>query len=555
MAVTDVRATIRKIVSYISVEPFTLCWFLPSCLLIVAMENLNLEKACRVNLGQSDEICRNMIDKSINGIDCAEIDLAAEIDANLINDTIYNLTRDVCIAETESQKLLSVVFGLRAPISAIFPLIIVLFAGGWSDKKGIRKPLVLLPILGELIGSIVLLLSSIFMYEIPMEVPAFAERVIPSIFGGQTLMLMGVYSYLSQMTTEENRTFRFGCFTVFLTLVPLLSIPPSGVLFNVLGYTKIFTICAIIYIIGILYIIFILEEVKAIAPNTINNEQQVNGHENPTFVNDNNNVDAPVDTIKTKADAEDTTTAELTKKGFLREFFDPTLALALIDVIFKRRDGNLRNLIWLVIICNIAFLASLGESDLTYLYTRLKINWDGIKFTLHLTYGTLMALLGTMLMVGVFSKFIGISDAMIGIISTICTLIAKPIYAFATSTEMFYAATTIDLFVSTKAIVIKSIISKVIGTDELGRMFSILGVIEASVAFVFPTLYSFVYLNTVDTFIGAIYFLSEFFFTLTLIMFITIYLMMRKIPSTTEGDAEVAETFKSNPDLCETTKL
>jgi len=184
----------------------------------------------------------------------------------------------------------------------------------------------------------------------------------------------------------------------------------------------------IIYIIGILYIIFILQEVKVAAPNN-NNEQQLNGQENPTFVNDNNNTDTPVDSTKTKSDAEeDTTMVELTKKGFLLEFFDPTLALALIDVIVKRRDGNLRNLVWFIIICNIAFLASLGENDLTYFYTRLKINWDGIKFTLHLTYSTLMALLGTLLMVGVFSKFVGISDAMIGIISTICTLIAKPIY-------------------------------------------------------------------------------------------------------------------------------
>ena len=154
----------------------------------------------------------------------------------------------------------------------------------------------------------------------------------------------------------------------------------------------------------------------------------MNGQENPTFVNDNNNADAPVDSTKTKSDVEDTTTAELMKKGFLREFFDPTLVLALIDVIFKRRDGNLRNLVWLVIICNIAFLASLGENDFTYLYTRLKINWEGGNFSLHLGYSTLMALIGFLLMVGVFSKFVGISDAMIGIISTICTLIAKPIY-------------------------------------------------------------------------------------------------------------------------------
>lgn len=153
---------------------------LPSCILIVAMENLNLEKSCRVNLGLSHEICENMINKTIHDIDCANVDLSVNVTSTNYTEI---LAWDVCSAETESQKLLSVVFGLRAPISAIFPLIIVLFAGGWSDKKGIRKPLVLFPILGELIGAIILLLSAIFMDEIPMEVPAFAERVVPSIFG------------------------------------------------------------------------------------------------------------------------------------------------------------------------------------------------------------------------------------------------------------------------------------------------------------------------------------------------------------------------------------
>lgn len=184
-----------KLSNYITVEPFVLCWVLPSCILIVAMENLNLEKACRVNLALSEEICENMIDKTIHAIDCSGVDLTVENATS--TDPIKELAIDVCKAETESQKLLSVVFGLRAPISAIFPLIIVLFAGGWSDKKGIRKPLVLFPILGELFGAIILLISSIFMNEIPMEVPAFSERVVPSIFGGQTLMLMGIYSYLT----------------------------------------------------------------------------------------------------------------------------------------------------------------------------------------------------------------------------------------------------------------------------------------------------------------------------------------------------------------------
>lgn len=97
-----------------------------------------------------------------------------------------------------------------------------------------------MPIVGELIGCLILLMSSIFMDEIPMQVPAYSERIAPSVFGGQTLMLMGIYSYLTEITSEENRTFRFGCFTVFFTLIPISSIPWSGVLFNYLGYTSTF---------------------------------------------------------------------------------------------------------------------------------------------------------------------------------------------------------------------------------------------------------------------------------------------------------------------------
>lgn len=192
--------------------------------------------------------------------------------------------------------------------------------------------------------------------------------------------------------------------------------------------TDLFALCVLIYTLGILYIIFVLQEVK-VAPATLDenrNSQKasMDGVENPAFVNDTNQSKVvPLGVSKV-----DEATSEVVKKGFFREFFDPTLAMELVEVVFKKREGNLRKLVFLTILCNFVFLASLGESDLTYLFTRLKINWSGVEFVLHLTYGTVVALVGTLLMVGVFSKVFGISDPMIGIISTVCTLISKPIY-------------------------------------------------------------------------------------------------------------------------------
>lgn len=37
---------------------------------------------------------------------------------------------------------------------SVFGILMILFAGGWSDRKGRRKPCMLLPLLGELAALI-----------------------------------------------------------------------------------------------------------------------------------------------------------------------------------------------------------------------------------------------------------------------------------------------------------------------------------------------------------------------------------------------------------------
>lgn len=49
-------------------------------------------------------------------------------------------------------------------------------------------------------------------------------------------MLMGVYSYLSETTAEADRTMRFGIFAQIVPLIPIASIPWSGVLFQHFRY-------------------------------------------------------------------------------------------------------------------------------------------------------------------------------------------------------------------------------------------------------------------------------------------------------------------------------
>ena len=176
---------------------------------------------------------------------------------------------------------------------------------------------------------------------------------------------MGIYSYLTGVTTEENRTFRFGCFTIFFTLIPITFLPWSGTLYNILGYQNLFGISIVIYLLGIFYILFILKEVKVNKEEAITNGHNTNGKDNPAFTSDgdtNVNSSRPTNGMQV---AESTP-----KKNICAEFFDLTLAIDLFKVFLKKRENNKRMVLYLLVACYFTFYASLGENDFVYLFTR-----------------------------------------------------------------------------------------------------------------------------------------------------------------------------------------
>lgn len=80
------------------------------------------------------------------------------------------------------------------------------------------------------------MIAAVFFKQLPLEFSAILGKLLPAITGGVNLMLMGVYSYLSETTAEENRTLRFGIFAQIVPLIPIASVPWSGILFKKLGY-------------------------------------------------------------------------------------------------------------------------------------------------------------------------------------------------------------------------------------------------------------------------------------------------------------------------------
>lgn len=96
----------------ITVEPVLAGHIIASVLGALATQNLNLEKACRVNLNYEAHICNALTQRQTS-----------------------NYTEE----EKAVQTLVAGMQGWRSVLQSLMPCLLILFWGSWSDRHGRRK--------------------------------------------------------------------------------------------------------------------------------------------------------------------------------------------------------------------------------------------------------------------------------------------------------------------------------------------------------------------------------------------------------------------------------
>lgn len=224
---------LKHIRSNITVEPVIMFFVTPSILAMLATQNLNLDKACRVNLEFGDAVCTDL---SLRKRD--------------------NHTYE----EDEVQNLVASVYAWRSVILTVVPTILMLFIGAWSDKTGRRKICMAMPILGEFLTCILNMINTYFFYEVAVEWTVLMEVLSPAFTGGWNTLMLGIFSYLSDITTKETRTYRLGILSLCMTVSYPIGMGLSGVLLKYIGYYGVFSVSATMFVMNLIYVIFALED-------------------------------------------------------------------------------------------------------------------------------------------------------------------------------------------------------------------------------------------------------------------------------------------------------
>lgn len=221
--------------SNITVEPMLACFIMPSVLASLATQNLNLEKACRVNLKYNSTVCDSLS------------------------------ARDTSVFSAQEMEVQQLVAGMaiwKTIVQSALPSFLILFVGSWSDRWGCRKPCMLLPIIGEFMTGVGLIVLTYYFYELPMEVAGVVESLFPAITGGWFTMFMAVFSYMGDTTSLETRTLRIGVVNVFVSLGVPVGMALSGILYVKIGFYGVFSISAALYVVSFFYGLFYITEPK-----------------------------------------------------------------------------------------------------------------------------------------------------------------------------------------------------------------------------------------------------------------------------------------------------
>ncbi|XP_059048337.1 proton-coupled folate transporter-like [Achroia grisella] len=438
---------IRYVKSNITVEPVLALFVMPSVLAMLATQNLNLDKACRVNLGFSDGVCEHLrLRKRANH----------------------------SFEEDEVQKLIASVQAWKGAIQTIIPTILMLFIGAWSDKTGKRKICMLMPIFGEFMTCLLNMVNTYFFYQIPVELTVVMEVIFPALTGGWYTMILGAFSYLADVTSRETRTFRIGILNLCMTVGFPVGMGLSGVLLKRFGFYGVFTISATLQFLNFCYVMFAIKD-----HTWLENKEKV----------------------KRKGCT-----------GFLLDFFDVNSLKETLEIAFKKDTNNRRTRICLIltVVC-LTFGPMWGELGVTYIFSRYRFNWDEVKYSIFSTYSLITHAIGTLFAISVFSKKLKADDAVLGMISSTSKICGASVMAFARNDYEAYLSPLVEILNGTSTIALRSIASKLVSYQELGKVFSLFGVAETMMPLVFSPLYSRVYIATLHIMPGAIFLLSVLF--------------------------------------------
>nr|CAH7748096.1 unnamed protein product [Callosobruchus chinensis] len=434
----SVRQKLFKYLSYITVEPTMVLYMMAFMTTSVVEQSFYVYKSCSVNHGYNDTICHNMNDKRYE-----------------------NITKEV-------QKTASVFHLWNNIASHGVPVILALFMGSWSDRRGRKLPL-LIGLIGKLYFSAMIVVNTL-QRDWPVEYIIYTASAPSAMTGADVAIFAAAYAYLCDVSSAKQRTMR-----VTILEVCYLATMPTGValgsfLFNKVfdkSYTIMFIINTVLLAISVLYTLVRLD-------------WQSNEHQRPLSEASNKFLD----------------------------FFDYNHVVATVATITKKRRNNRRVYLYCLIVMMAIYVFQRDEKEVIFMYCQLVFNWTLGQYSNFRTFQSALQDAVLLIAMPLMSGLLGWRDTVIVMIGATAHTVARIFFSAANVPWVFYVGGVFAAWGPIVAPVIRSFVSKIVTNSEKGKAFSVLSVADNAIPLVSGVCYSTLYKSTISLYPSAIFYLT-----------------------------------------------
>ncbi|CAL8124073.1 unnamed protein product [Orchesella dallaii] len=427
--------------SILSLEPASVAHMCSASIVSMSVQDLVLEKACRVNLGFSDQVCDALQARNTSGFEEEE-------------QTVQSFSAQVLV--------------WRTILDNVFPILLVFLIGAWSDKYGRKYPM-LFVVLAFILQDILLIFSVFAGNLTGAWSVAFISSIIVSLSGNQACFISSAFSYISDHTDVEKRTLRTGITHSMIFLGMSIGMGIGGLLSRSgIGFIKIFAIAIIIESFAFVYLIIYIK-----------------------------NTPLP-----------GATDGKSAFKIFM-ELFNFKYIHEAAHCVMKKREGNTRLKLGLLLLSHACvFIPMSGEMGVLYLFCRYQFNWDGGMFGTFSSYKIIMEFIGNLVSIGFLAGKLKLTDPQNGIVGCASSLVAAIMFSVTTSGLFMFIGPVISLLAGAAFVVPRSMLSKMIPPDELGKINSCIGSMESIIPLIASSLYTSVYTGFLNVFPGSFFIIS-----------------------------------------------
>ncbi|KOX73402.1 Proton-coupled folate transporter, partial [Melipona quadrifasciata] len=382
-----------KWIEHISVEPTMWLYMMAYMITSVVEQAFFVYKACRVDHGYSEEICSNLTD----------------------NETI----------KTEVQVTVSSFHQWNNIAGHVVPIILALFFGNWSDRRGRKLPLII-GLLGKFIYSFMVVINSLI-DTWNLNTIVYSASLPMGMLGGDVAIFGSCFAYISDISSVKQRTIRITILdVVYLSTMPTGVALGSYLFTNVVksSYTIMFTINTILLALAIVYSLIRLKW------QTLSQQQSLVG------------------------------------TNLLTDFFDKKHIVATIKTMTKSRPNHGKLHLWLLLIMMMLYTFQRDEKPMSFLYTQLKFKWNVTTFSNFRTFQSATFVIEIIIIIIICLSNIYFLYYLNETVGAISHASGRVIFILAKISKLFYVGAGVAALGPIVAPVLRSMTSKLVSIEE-----------------------------------------------------------------------------------------